>query len=112
MNPDVLMQIDPAAEDWPLFNAVEVSPVAVVDGIAEVVDECEVGDNPAAQYIWSVYLHYDPSEVICGLGQFGGVICVADCRTKSAAYALAADYEARLSRVIGDHLIPMNEGHA
>lgn len=107
MSPDIFVQIEPAAADWPLFNAIEVQAVMALDGIAETIDECQIGDDPAADYFWSVYMRFDPRHG--GDGEFGGVICVADCRTKAAAYALAEEYESRLAGVIGDRLIPMRK---
>ena len=110
MSADIIVQIEPSADDWVLFNAVEVSPVMALDGIAETIDECQIGDIAGADYFWSVYLRFDPMRG--GDGEFGGIICVADCRTKESAYALADELERKLASIIGSRLIPMHsESH-
>lgn len=107
MNNGILLLQWPEAEDWHLFNAVEVEPVCAHEGIVEVIDECEIGDIAEADYFWSVYLRFDPT--MSGDGDFGGVVCMADCVTKADAYKIAEGFESRLRDVIGERLIPMRE---
>ena len=73
-------------EDLSAFDSVEVHPVAEYSDFVEQVSEDEVGSDPEATYMWSVYLHYKT----CGL------YCVADFETEAGAEAYAAELRQRL----------------
>ena len=104
---DFLYVGEPEPADWPLFNAIELAPVeSAPDGIVEVIEEHQIGSDPAADYFWAVYMRLD-----CTLsenGEFGGAVCVADVRTKEAAERYAEELERRLGAIVGARLIKMH----
>lgn len=70
-----------------LFDAVEVHPVRENDNGCEQIGIEDWGKDPQSIYYWSVYLHYDAEHP--ENNEFGGVECIADLNTETAANALA-----------------------
>jgi hypothetical protein len=104
---DIMFVHEPDKNDWALFNGVEVAPVeATPDGTVEVIEEHQIGSDSSASYFWCVYMHLDSS--LSENGEFGGLVCVADIKTKESAHDYAANLEQRLRDVIGDRLVPMH----
>ena len=81
------------------YDAVEVHPVECSGGCCMPISECEFGKSPDSQYMWSVYLHYNPDHP--ENDEFRGIECAADLPTREAAEAYAEGLSAALASVIG-----------